>query len=363
MSDTLSVRADTFQRRFLLALVAAVSLLFLWMVREFLLTLLVAALAAGLAFPLHERLRRLLRDRPMAAAGLVVAATLLLVVGPFTAFLGVVVAQAVEITQAVGPWVEERVREPGSLADWLRNVPLLGRLPLETFLPEHDRLVAAAGEAVRGAGQVLIDGAAATARLTGLFLLKLFIFLYAMFFFLLRGRELLDAILYRMPLEPGDEALVVERFLSVTRATLKGSLVIGALQGLLAGAAFAVAGVQGAAFWGTVMAVLSVIPGLGAPVVWVPAVAWLFATGETAAAVGLAAWCAVLVGSVDNVLRPRLVGSDARMSDLMILLATLGGISLFGAVGFVVGPIVAAVFVTLWDVYARAFADVLPGQP
>ena len=92
----------------------------------------------------------------------------------------------------------------------------------------------------------------------------------------------------------------------------------------------------------------------------IPAAVWLFASGQTLPGIGLTLWCAVVVGSVDNVLRPRLVGNDAKMSDLMILLSTLGGITLFGAVGFVLGPIVAAVFVTIWEVYGRAFAHVLP---
>ena len=167
-------------------------------------------------------------------------------------------------------------------------------------------------------------------------------------------------MLFLSPLEADDEALVIERFISVTRATLRGSLLIGGIQGLLTGIGFAVAGISGAAFWGTIVVVLSVIPGIGAPIVWLPAVGWLFALGEPVTGLALAAWCAVVVGSIDNVLRPRLVGSDARMSDLMILISTLGGISLFGAPGFVIGPIVAAVFVTLWDVYGRVFADSLP---
>ena len=157
-----------------------------------------------------------------------------------------------------------------------------------------------------------------------------------------------------------DEEEIVERFVSVTRATLRGSLLIGGLQGLLTGIGFAVAGVPGAAFWGTIVVVLSVIPGIGAPIVWLPAVFWLLATGDWVMAAGLAFWSALIVGSVDNLLRPKLVGSDASMSDLMIMVSTLGGISLFGPAGFIVGPIVAAVFVTLWNVYGRAFSESLP---
>ena len=111
---------------------------------------------------------------------------------------------------------------------------------------------------------------------------------------------------------------------------------------------------------GTVMALLSVIPGIGAPLIWVPAALWLLVEGQTGAAIGLTVWCAAVVGSVDNLLRPRLVGGDTQMPDLLILLSTLGGIVLFGPVGFSLGPIVAAVFVTMWQLYGRAFSGLLP---
>ncbi len=352
-----------FQRRFLLFLVAGVSLLFLWMIRGFAMTLMVSALATALAYPVYRWLLERLGGRSVLASALTVLGTLLLVVGPATALIGVVVAQAVQVTAAVGPWVEHQIQNPDEFGAMISGIPMVSTV-LEMIpanvIPDRERLLAAAGNAVQAMGSVLIGSAAAAGRLTAIFFLQLFIFLYAMFFFLLEGPKIIERIRYLAPLDNDDEELIQERFVSVTKATLKGSLVIGGLQGFLAGAAFAVAGIQGAAFWGTVMTVLSVIPGVGAPLIWVPAVGWLLATGEVTTGILLGAWCAVAVGSVDNLLRPRLVGSDAKMSDLMILLSTLGGITLFGAVGFVIGPIVAAVFVTIWDVYGRAFAHVLP---
>ena len=124
--------------------------------------------------------------------------------------------------------------------------------------------------------------------------------------------------------------------------------------------AFWVAGVPGAAFWGMVMVVFSILPAIGSAFVWVPAVVYLFISGETLPAILLLIWCAVVVGSIDNLLRPLLIGKNAKMSDLLILLSTLGGIALFGAVGFVVGPIVAALFVSVWQIYGEAFDDWLP---
>jgi len=189
------------------------------------------------------------------------------------------------------------------------------------------------------------------------FFLQLFIMLYSMFFFLLGGRTILDRILYFVPLTDEEEEQLVDTFVSVTRATLKGSFLIGVIQGALAGLAYWVVGVPGAAFWGTVTAVASLIPAIGAALVWVPMVLFLLVTGQVAGGVGLLLWCVLVVSTVDNFLRPRLVGRDISMPDLLILLSTLGGLTLFGAVGVMVGPIVASLFVTVWHLYGETFGD------
>ena len=153
---------------------------------------------------------------------------------------------------------------------------------------------------------------------------------------------------------------MLAKFTSVTRATLKGSLLIGLLQGTLAGIAFAVAGIHNAVFWGTVMAVLSVIPNVGAALVWIPAVVILILQGDPVTGIGLALFCGLVVGSLDNVLRPILVGKDTKMHELMIFFSTLGGILMFGLAGIFIGPVIASLFITIWEMYGVEFADVLP---
>jgi predicted PurR-regulated permease PerM len=184
--------------------------------------------------------------------------------------------------------------------------------------------------------------------------------LYCMFFFLMDGGKLLHKILYYLPLESKDEESMLEKFTSVTKATLKGTIVIGVLQGGLAGAAFAAVGIPSAVFWGAIMAVLSIIPGIGSALVWGPAAIILVSTGQLAKGLGLASFCAVVVGSLDNFLRPVLVGKSTQLHELMIFFGTLGGILMFGAAGIIIGPIVAALFVAVWDIYGIAFKDILP---
>lgn len=356
-----SFSVERFRRAFLLLLVVVISLAFLAMIQGFLTALLLAAISTALCQPLHRRLVALLRGRVALASAITLVTVLVVIIGPLLTFFGIVAAQAVEITGAVRPWVEEQVSRS-------REGPFAQLVELPDFLvPYEAELYARAGELVTRFGQFLFDSVAAATRGTANFLFMLFIMLYAMFFFLRDGPTILDRILYYMPLESRDELRMVDKFVSVTRATLKGSLVIGVVQGALAGGAFAVIGIQGAAFWGTLMAVLSIIPGVGTALIWVPAAAWLFAEGRLGAAAGLAVWCMAVVGTADNLLRPALVGRDTQMSDLLIMLSTLGGLLLFGPVGLLIGPILAALFVTVWELYAEAFVDYLPagraGQP
>ena len=129
---------------------------------------------------------------------------------------------------------------------------------------------------------------------------------------------------------------------------------------VIAGIAVAVAGVDNAVFWGTIMAVLSVIPSVGSALVWIPASIILIMQGNVAAGVGLLAFCGVIVGSLDNVLRPILVGKDTKMHELMIFFGTLGGILMFGIAGIFIGPLIASLFITIWELYGIAFSSYLP---
>ncbi len=348
-------KQDKFAKSFLVLLAIAISILFMLMIRHFLMAVLLAGIFSGMTQPLYRRLLKLFRQRRALASVTTILIVLLVIVIPLTGFLGVAASQAVEVSQAVGPWIQRQLSQPDALDNLLSSIPFY-----DTLDQYQDQITAKVGELAGSLGNFLVDSVTAATRGTVTFLLHLFIMLYAMFFFLIGGKSILDRILYYMPLSPKEEDRMVDKFVSVARATLKGTLVIGIIQGGLAGIALFLAGVGGAAFWGTVMVVLSIIPGIGTALVWVPAAIYLIASGHYFAGIALTIWCAVVVGSVDNVLRPRLVGKDTKMSDLLILLSTLGGIIMFGAVGFIIGPIVAALFVTVWDIYGLTFEDYLP---
>jgi len=230
----------------------------------------------------------------------------------------------------------------------------------ETIRTYQEDILQKAGELISGLSSLLVNSISSVTKSTVQLIFMFFIFLYSMFFFIKDGHVLLEKILYYLPLSDTDERRILEKFTSVTRATLKGTVIIGILQGGLAGLAFWVVGIKSAIFWGTLMTVLSIIPAVGSALVWIPAVIVLFTTGRYGAATGLLVWCGLVVGSLDNILRPRLVGKDTKMHELLILFGTLGGITLFGIVGFIIGPIISALFVTFWEIYGETFAYVLP---
>ncbi|MDQ3198137.1 MAG: AI-2E family transporter [Verrucomicrobiota bacterium] len=348
----------SFQTAFVLLLVVAVTALFLAVTWPFLKPLLLGALLAGLSRPLYRWVTRLVGGRKSVAAILTLLLLFMVVAGPISAFVGIVVQQALAVSNDALPWVQQHF---GAASNFNAHDWLVRRFPsLADYVPQQDQIVDSAARVAKSAGAFLVAAATQLTAGTAAFLLNLFVMLYAMFYFLRDGSAIMEKILYYMPLSHDDEAQVLERLTSVTRATIKGTLVIGVIQGALAGLAFWVAGLEGAAFWGTIMAVLSIVPGIGAALVWVPAVIYLYVTGQTLSATLLLVWCAAVVGTVDNVLRPALVGKDAKMPDLLILIGTLGGLFLFGPIGFIIGPLVCGLFLTVWNIYGTTFKEVLP---
>jgi predicted PurR-regulated permease PerM len=339
----------------LLLLVIFISALFLSMIRQFLMAIFLAGIFSALSFPLYSRFGKWFNGRYKLASIATIIIIVLVVLLPLAGLLGIITAQAIRVGEAIKPWVEQQLSEPDAISSALKSLPFIDKIE-----PYRNTILNKTGEMVGSVSGFLINHLSSFTLGTVNFLFMLFIMLYTMFFFLMDGSKLIEKILYYLPLEDHDERRMLDRFTSVTRATLKGTAVIGILQGGLAGLAFAVVGIPSAVFWGAIMTVLSIIPGIGSALVWGPAAIILVATGHLAKAIGLAVFCAIIIGSLDNLLRPILVGKDTQMHELMIFLGTLGGIIMFGVLGVIIGPIVAALFVTVWDIYGVAFKDILP---
>ncbi|VFS24293.1 protein YdiK [Enterobacter cancerogenus] len=142
------------------------------------------------------------------------------------------------------------------------------------------------------------------------------------------------------------------KFVGVSRATVKGTAVVAVVQGTLGGIAFAIVGIDGSILWGALMAFLSLVPAVGSAIVWVPAAIYLFATHQIWQGLFIVGFFVIIVGLVDNILRPLLVGKDTKMPDYLILISTLGGMELYGINGFVIGPLIAALFIACWNLFS-----------
>ena len=337
------------RRNFLILLVVAISLAFLWMIRTFLVTILLAALFSGVVHGLYRQVARGLGGRNRPAAILTLVLLLALVVTPMLLVTGAVANEALRINETIGPRIE-KLRQPGELDRWIRLAP--GYHYIE---PYREQIITRAGELVGGIGGLVFNALSATTKATVLFFFHFVVMLYTMYFFLTDGPWLVKTMLAYVPLAEADKQRMLDKFVSVTRATLKGTILIGLAQGVLGGLSFWVVGIDGAIFWGTVMTLLSIIPGVGGALVWVPAAIILASTGAFWQGLGLALFSSLVIGSVDNLLRPILVGRDTQMHELLIFFSTLGGLLAFGAMGFIIGPILAALFLTVWELFGVAF--------
>lgn len=339
----------------LLCLVILISALFLSMIQQFLMAVFMAGLFSAMVIPVHHRLTDKLDGKETLASILIVLAIVLLVLTPLAVLITLVVTQAIHIGQSVTPWVQTFINEPTTLTVYLEKIPYY-----QEIHPYRDVIIQKAGELVGTVSTFLINSLSSFTKLTIGAIFSSIIMLYVMFYFLTMGDILLQKILFFLPLDDLNEQRLLSRFTSVTRATIKGTLIIGIMQGSICGLAFAIAGIDGPVFWGSLMAVMSVVPAVGTAIVWFPALIILTLAGNFMGVIVLAIMCGLIAGNLDNIVRPRLVGKDTEMHDLFVLFGTLGGLSMFGLLGIIIGPIIAALFITIWEIYGVVFKDYLP---
>lgn len=349
------MKQDAVNKTVLALMVIAISALFFSMIHQFLMAIFLAGLFSALARPIYRRLKIMFKGHSHLASVTTLMLMIVVVLIPLMLLMVLIVGQAVDVGQAVTPWIKQAIEQPDKISAYLQHLPFY-----EELIPYRETILEKAGQIVASISKWIVGGLSAATLGTANFLVMSMVFLYTMYFMQMEGDKLIRKILYYLPLDSEDENLMLDKFTSVTRATIKGTMFIGILQGGLAGGAFAIAGIDNAVFWGTVMGVLSIIPSVGSAIVWLPASIIFIAQGNVVAGVGLLIFCGLVVGSLDNVLRPILVGKDTKMHELMIFFGTLGGIMMFGIAGIFIGPLIASLFVTIWELYGIAFSDYLP---
>jgi predicted PurR-regulated permease PerM len=342
----------TLQNAAFIGLLTAVTLAFFGLLADFVQPIFWAATLAIIFNPAHVRILALVKDRTSAAAFLTLLLIVITVLIPAWFIASSVAVEA----SAFYTRIQSGEINPAGALDWLRGaLPLLNdSLDRLTLSPEDvkEKLSAAAIQGSQFVGALAITAGQNAVRFGVMF----FLMLYVLYFFLRDGEVLVDALVHALPLGDDRERELFAKFAEVSRATVKGTLVIGLVQGALGGIIFGLLGIEGAVFWGSVMAIMSLLPVVGASLVWAPAALFMLASGDFTKAAILVVFGVLVIGLVDNLLRPILVGRDTRMPDYLVLLSTLGGLTVFGASGFVIGPVIAALFLAVWVMFAKEHA-------
>ena len=337
------------RRFFFLAFLTLVTLAFLAILLPFYSALMWAAILALLFSPMERKLLARMPRSRNAATLVTIGAVMLIVIIPVIILTGSLVSQGAQIYGLIrsgkvnfGAYFGQIVE---GLPTWLRHMlEQQGLLDVATI----QQKLAESGSEI---GQFVASQAVNIGQNTAHILASTGILLYVLFFLLRDGGELTAIFRKAIPMEDEQKNHLLSKFAAVVKATVKGNIAIAAMQGALGGFIVWVLGFQGAILWGVVMAFLSLVPAVGSGLVWGPMAIYLMATGSVGKGVLLLAYGVGVIGLVDNIMRPLLVGKDTRMPDYLVLISTIGGMSLFGLNGFVIGPLIAALFMASWDLY------------
>lgn len=330
-------------------LAALVSYGFFEIVRPFLEALILAAISVELIRPFYGYIFKHVGERKNLASALTVFIGLILVILPLIGIGYLAVQQSAGILNNADQIYDSLTENVDALNDGTIDLP--DWMPLQSDIANAGpNIVEKVGEIARSVATFLGSHLSGLASGTVLFFLNLFTFLFAIFVFLPMNKSVFKQLLAATGLRSDLQDTIDTRIVSISRATIKGSLILGGIQGILGGIGFYFAGIEGAAFWAVIMVVAAAIPGFGATFVVFCGAAYLAIQGDLPEAIGLALWGGLVVGTIDNLLRPKLVGREVQMSDLMIFISTLGGLAAFGATGLIFGPVLAGLFVTIWKI-------------
>ncbi len=339
-------------RYFFIALLLGTAVVFFRMLQIFFVPVLLAAVFATLFYPMYLRFLRLFRGRKTLASFFCCLALLLLLIVPLYLVADLVSHEAIDFYRSAQAHLGEFSQRIQGMLGQARDLPLVRDLRLDQ-IDWHAALQNASSSAGSFAGTVINK----TSRGTIEVVVLLFTTLFTMFYFFRDGRDLLRRLRFLIPLDREHKNAIATRFSTVARATVKGTLVIALVQGTLSGLTLWMFGIRSPILWGVVATFLAVLPMIGSWLVLYPAAIYQILTGHLWQGIGILLMTVIVIVNIDNVLRPRLVGQEAGMHDLMVFFSTLGGISMFGPMGFIVGPLVAALFLALLDIYSAEFRE------
>ncbi|MDP1932960.1 MAG: AI-2E family transporter [Gammaproteobacteria bacterium] len=340
------------EKRTFLILLTVVTLLFAVILRPFWSAIFWAVVITVLFAPMQTRLLVHMKGHHTRTALLTLLICSVIVIMPVLALLSAFIGEGVGLYARI----ESEEINPALFIDRVVGaIPFLPGL-MERIGIDTASIRAYLSSSAVGISEVIAQQALSVGRNTVNFTISLALMLYLTFFLLRDGEKIVRKMEAAVPLSPTRKKLLFSKFVEVTRATVKGNLLVAVVQGALGGFIFWLLGIPAAVLWAVVMAFLSLIPAVGAALVWVPVAIYLYATGKWVEASVLVAYGALIIGLADNVLRPILVGRDTKLPDYIVLFSTMGGLALMGINGFVIGPLIAAVFLSFWAIFTADLA-------
>jgi len=336
----------------ILGLLVAVSIGIYPIIKVFIIPILLAATFSTLFFPLYTRILKMFKGNRGASSFATCLILFLCLIIPSYVVMHLVVLQMIHFYQSAEPLIKTLLAQGGSsdLIRKLQAIPLVQRLNLESL--DLAAVLSNGLKTFLSVGTQVINKT--SAGFFGLFTTILIMF-FTMFYFFMDGEKFVKRIKFLSPIRDDYEDLIFARFLMISRATVLGTVIIGIIQGSLGAVTLFAFGIRSWLLWGVIMIFLSLIPLVGSWMVLVPAGIFQIVNGHVWQGICIIAISTVLISNIDNVLRPRLVGREAKLHDLVIFFSSLGGIAAFGVMGFIVGPVVAALFVSVLDIYSTEF--------
>jgi predicted PurR-regulated permease PerM len=343
------MNSPEFQQKAFLLLLTVVTLAFGWVLLPFYGAVFWGAILAIIFAPFYRRLLVVMHQRQNLAALTTLLLSLVIVILPFTFITASLLQEGVLVYQRIRSgelnFAAYFHQVMSALPPWM--VSFLDSIGLTNISELKDML---SNGALEGS-QRIATHALSLGQNTFEFIVSFGLMLYLLFFLLRDGAVLSARIKQAIPLSMEHKRYLLSKFTTMVRATVKGNIAVAAIQGTLGGAIFFFLGIQGALLWGSIMAFLSLLPA-GAVLIWAPVAIYFLLTGAIWQGVTLIVFGVLVIGLIDNVLRPILVGQDTHLPDYVVLISTIGGMALFGINGFVIGPVIAALFIAAWDLFS-----------
>ncbi|MEA1925986.1 MAG: AI-2E family transporter [Patescibacteria group bacterium] len=338
-----------FNTTFLFALILLVGYGSFLVFKPFVIAITLAFVLSQLFQNWYKKTNKLFRGKKSLASLVMCVLILFIIVVPLIFVSSMVISETNHLLQTMQ---QNNIQE--KIEAFSFNVPVIGL----NITNEEIQSVVGTEEfmkSLRSAGGLFLQLIKKTYQSTSSFLFMSFVMFFSLYYFFKDSNALLKCFMNLSPLKNSQEKLIVNKFIAISRATLKGTFVVAIVQGTLLGISFFIAGVPSATLWALVAAILSLVPLLGTLLVWAPVGVFLLLIGKIWQGIFIILFGAIVVSNIDNFLRPKLVGNEAQLHPLLVFLSTLGGIAFFGIAGFLLGPVIIVLFMTLLQIYQIEF--------